>query len=263
MSNAALKGCVAAVTGSTSGIGLAIAEALAQAGADIALNGFGAADAISAEVDRLRGYGGQVVHYPSDMSRGAEAADFVRLATDGLGAVDILVNNAGIQHVAPIEAFPPEQWDRIIAINLTAAFHTMRAAVPGMKTRGWGRIINIASAHGLVASPFKSAYVAAKHGLVGLTRSVALELAETAITVNAICPGFVKTPLVDGQIEDQARATGLSAERVVKEVILESQPTRRFVEAIEIAAYVVFLCSPAAANITGATPTIDGGWTAR
>ncbi len=258
-----LKGRVAAVTGSTSGIGLGIAEALARAGADVALNGFGSPEDIAAAQARVGAHGGRVVYFASDMATAEGAAGFVTQAEAALGQVDILVNNAGIQHVEAIETFPPEKWDRILAINLSSVFHTIRTAVPGMKARGWGRIINIASAHGLVASPFKSAYVAAKHGVIGLTRTVALELAETPVTCNAVCPGFVLTPLVEGQIADQARANNMSEDRVVREIILASQPTRRFVGIEEVAAYVLFLASAAAANITGGAQTIDGGWTAR
>jgi 3-hydroxybutyrate dehydrogenase len=258
-----LRGKVAAVTGSTSGIGLGIAHALAKAGADVALNGFGRPEDIAAAREAVAAHGGRVAYFDSDMATGEGAASLVERATAELGQVDILVNNAGIQHVEAIDSFPPAQWDRIIAINLSSAFHTIRAAVPGMKARGWGRIVNIASAHGLVASPFKSAYVAAKHGVLGLTKTVALELAETPITCNAVCPGFVRTPLVEGQIADQARVNGMSQDRVVREIILASQPTRRFVEVDEVAALTLFLCSPAAANMTGSAYSIDGGWTAR
>jgi len=258
-----LKGRVAAVTGSTSGIGLGIATALARAGADVALNGFGKPEDIESARAQVAAHGGRVAYFPSDMSTPEGAAGFVADTIAELGACDILVNNAGIQHVEAVETFPPDKWDRIIAINLSSAFHTTRAVIPGMKARGWGRIINIASAHGLVASPFKSAYVAAKHGVVGLTKTVALELAETAITCNVVCPGFVLTPLVEGQIADQAKANSMSEEEVVKKVILASQPTHRFVGVDEVAAYVLFLASDFAANITGAAQTIDGGWTAR
>lgn len=255
-----LAGRVAAVTGSTSGIGLAIAEALAEAGADVALNGFGDP---GPALEAVRRHGVRAVHLPSDMSKGSEAAAFVAEAAEALGPVDILVNNAGIQHVAAIEEFPDAKWDAILAINLSSAFHTIKAAIPSMKARGWGRIINLASAHGLAASPFKSAYVAAKHGMLGLTKTVALETAETAITVNAICPGYVKTPLVEGQIRDQAQAHGMSEDRVVRDIILASQPNKRFVELSELGAMAVFLCTPAGASITGAAISMDGGWTAR
>jgi 3-hydroxybutyrate dehydrogenase len=258
-----LKGRVAAVTGSTSGIGLGIAHALARAGADVALNGFGKPEEIDAAQAAVAAHGGRVAYFPNDMASAVGAAGFVAGTEAALGACDILVNNAGIQHVEAVETFPVDKWDKIIAINLSSAFHTTRAAIPGMKARGWGRIVNVASAHGLVASPFKGAYVAAKHGVVGLTKTVALELAETPITCNVVCPGFVKTPLVEGQIADQARANNMSEDRVVKEIILASQPTHRFVAVDEVAAYVLFLCSDMAANITGAAQAIDGGWTAR
>lgn len=263
MANDSFQGKVAAITGSTSGIGLEIARAFAKAGADIALNGFGTPDEIDAEVARLRELGGRVEHFGSDMSNGAEAEAFVHRVIAKLGSCDILVNNAGVQHVAPIESFPAEQWDRIIAINLSAAFHTMKAAIPAMKAKNWGRIINIASAHGLRASPYKSAYVAAKHGLLGLTKTAALELAETPITANAVCPGFVKTPLVEGQIAAQAKTNRMSEADVVQKIILASQPTHRFVETSEIAGTALFLAGPFAANITGTAISIDGGWTAR
>jgi 3-hydroxybutyrate dehydrogenase len=255
-----LVGRVAAVTGSTSGIGLAVAEALAEAGADVALNGFGDPGPALEAVGR---HGGRTIHLASDMSRGAQAAAFIHEAAAALGPVDILVNNAGIQHVAPVESFPDAKWDAILAINLSSAFHTIKAALPAMKARGQGRIINMASAHGLAASPFKSAYVAAKHGMLGLTKTVALEVAETMITVNAICPGYVKTPLVEGQIADQAKAHAMSEEQVVRDVILASQPSKRFVEPAELGAMVVFLASEAGASITGAALSMDGGWTAR
>ncbi len=260
MTEASLAGRKAAVTGSTSGIGLAIAHALAQAGADVVLNGFGdAAPAISA----VSAHGTAVHFVGADLSDGAAAQQFVIDAQAALGGLDILVNNAGIQHVAPVDQFPDAKWDAIIAINLSSNFHTMKAVIPMMKQAGWGRIINIASAHGLVASPFKSAYVAAKHGVLGLTKSAALELAETAITVNAICPGFVNTPLVAGQIADQAKANAMSEERVVKEIILASQPTRRFIQPEHVAAMTVFLCTEAASGMTGSAYSMDGGWTAR
>ncbi len=255
-----LAGRIAAVTGSTSGIGRAIAESLAEAGADVALNGFGdpgpALAAVKARGVRCR-------HFDADLADGAAARGWVQAVQSAFGRLDILVNNAGIQHVAPIEDFPEAKWDAILAVNLSSNFHTIKAAVPEMRARGWGRIVNIASAHALVASPFKAAYVAAKHGVLGLTKTVALELAETGVTVNAICPGFVKTPLVEGQIADQARAHGMSEEEVVRKVILEAQPSRRFIEAAHVGAMTVFLCSEAGAGITGAALPIDGGWTAR
>ncbi len=264
MMNGTLKGRSAVVTGSTSGIGLGIARALAGAGANVILNGRSEA----AEVEALRAgleaeHRVRVGYLRADMSEGAQVRELIARAQADLGAVDILVNNAGIQFVSPIESFPEAKWDAILAINLSSNFHAIRAALPGMKARNWGRIINVASAHGLVASPFKSAYVAAKHGVVGLTKAVALELAETMVTCNAICPGYVKTPLVEGQIADQARAHQMSEEAVVREVILEAQPSKRFVEVEELGALAVFLCSPAAASITGAALAVDGGWTAK
>jgi 3-hydroxybutyrate dehydrogenase len=259
-----LSGKVAAVTGSTSGIGFAIAEGLAAEGADIALNGFGDADAIAALQQRIsQVHGVRCIHIASDMRDGGQAAGFVTQASAALGPVAILVNNAGIQHVAAVDEFPPEKWDAILAINLSSAFHTTRAAVPGMKAAGWGRIVNIASAHGLVASPFKSAYVAAKHGIVGFTKSVALELAESGVTVNAICPGYVRTPLVEGQVADQAKVHGMSEADVIRNVILAAQPNKAFIEPAEVAALTAFLCSDAGRSITGAALAMDGGWTAR
>jgi 3-hydroxybutyrate dehydrogenase len=259
-----LKGRSALVTGSTSGIGLGVATALAHAGANVILNGFGEA----AEIERIRTTlaeraGVQVVHSGADVSKPEEIASMVAGAVDRFGSVDVLVNNAGIQFVAPVDEFPNPKWEQIIAINLSSNFYAIKAVLPGMKSRNWGRIINIASAHGLVASPFKSAYVAAKHGVVGLTKTVALEVAETAITCNAICPGYVKTPLVEGQIRDQAKVHQMTEEQVVSEVILASQPNKRFVEVKEIAELVLFLCSSGAASITGAALPIEGGWTAR
>ena len=254
----------AIVTGSTSGIGLAIAQSLARARFDVMLNGFGDAEAIEATRASLAGETGvQVLHSAADMTRPAEIAQMVRQAEQAFGRVDVLVNNAGIQHVAAVDEFPDAKWDQIIAINLSSNFHAIKAVLPGMKQRNHGRIVNIASAHGLVASPFKSAYVAAKHGVVGLTKAVALEVAESGISVNAVCPGYVRTPLVDGQIKDQAKAHDMSEERVIREVILASQPNKRFVELDELGALVVFLCSDAAGSITGAALPIEGGWTAR
>jgi 3-hydroxybutyrate dehydrogenase len=258
-----LKGKSVVVTGSTSGIGLGIARSFAAEGASIMLNGLGDA----AEIEELRAgieadFRVQAVYSPADMTRPAEIADMIALARRELGSVDVLVNNAGIQYVAPVDEFPPEKWDQIIAVNLTAAFHTTRAAVPMMKANRWGRIINIASAHGRIASPFKSAYIAAKHGIVGLTKTVALETAEQGITCNAICPGWVITPLVDKQIDAQAAAHKMPRDDVIRKVILERQPTKEFVKIEEVAALAVFLASDAAASITGASMPIDGGWVA-
>jgi 3-hydroxybutyrate dehydrogenase len=258
-----LQGKTAIVTGSTSGIGLGIAEAFAAAGAHVVLNGFGKPE----EIEKIRSelsakHGVEAIYSPADMTKPAEIRSMVQTAAKKFGAVDVLVNNAGIQHVEAIETFPPEKWDQIIAINMSAAFHSIAAAIPGMKARGWGRIINIASAHGLVASPFKSAYVTAKHGIIGLTKTAALETAEHGITVNAICPGYVLTPLVQKQIPDTAKARGISEEEVIKTVILHAQPTHQFVGVDEIAALALFLCSKGANSITGASLSIDGGWTA-
>ena len=259
-----LKGQSAVVTGSTSGIGLAIANALADAGANVMLNGFGESAAIEVLRADLAGRSGvRVAYSPADMTQLDQISKMIADAEQAFGAVDILVNNAGIQFVAPVEDFPDAKWEQIISLNLTSNFRTIRAVLPGMKQRNKGRIVNIASAHGLVASPFKSAYVAAKHGVLGLTKTVALEVAKTRITCNAICPGYVKTPLVEGQIRDQALAHGMSEEQVIRDVILESQPNKRFVELEEVGALVVFLCSDAAASITGAALPIEGGWTAR
>lgn len=263
MKETSFKGKVVLVTGSTSGIGLGIAEMFAELGADVAVNGFGKPEDIEREVNRLRGFGGKVEYFGNDLSIGAECEALVKSVEEKMGRLDILINNAGIQHVEATETFPNDKWDKIISIDLSAAFHTIKAAIPGMKARGWGRLINVASAHGLVASPGKVAYVAAKHGMVGMTKVVALELAETPITCNVVCPGFVKTPLVEGQIADQAKLKGISEDRVIKEVILASQPTHRFVEVDEVAAYCVFLAGPYGGNITGAAQPIEGGWTAR
>ncbi|MFN3743794.1 MAG: 3-hydroxybutyrate dehydrogenase [Hyphomicrobiaceae bacterium] len=257
-----LKGRNAIVTGSTSGIGLGMAKALARAGANVMINGLGSEAEIAEATKEVAAAGTRVLYDAANMLRHNQIAEMVERCTREFGSVDILINNAGIQHVAPVEEFPIEKWDAITAINLTSAFHTTRAAVPGMKQRRWGRIINLCSAHSLVASPFKSAYVSAKHGLAGFTKAVALELATTGITVNAISPGFVKTPLVAKQIPDLARSKGISEEAAQKEV-LEAQPTGRFVEVDEIGALAVFLASDAAASITGANYSIDGGWTAR
>ncbi len=259
-----LRGKSAIVTGSTSGIGLAIAHALAEAGCNVMLNGFGNADAIEGLRTAIEtAHQVRALYSGADMTEPDEIAGLAEEATAAFGTLDILVNNAGIQHVAPIDEFPPEKWDSILAINLSSSFHTTRAVLPGMKANGWGRIINIASAHGLVASPYKAAYVAAKHGLVGLTKVVALEVAEQGITCNAICPGYVHTPLVDGQIEETAKARGIGREAVIRDVILAAQPTKQFVESAQLGALAVFLSSDAAAAITGTALSVDGGWTAQ
>ena len=259
-----LKGRSALVTGSTSGIGRAIAESFAGAGADVMLNGFGDAGEIEAlRAGLQKNHGVRVFYDGADMTKPGEIAAMAANAERQLGAVDILVNNAGVQHVAPVDEFPPEKWDWIVAINLTSVFHCTRAVLPGMRKRDFGRIINMASAHGLVASPNKSAYVATKHGVMGFTKAVALEVAETAIRVNAICPGFVLTPLVQKQIDDLARKHGISQERAAKELILAPQPTRQFVKAEEIAAVALFLAGDGAAQINGTSISVDGGWTAR
>ena len=258
-----LKGKTVLVTGSTSGIGLGIARAFAKEGANIVINGFGDRDAIEKERAGIEHAFGVTAHYcGADMSDGAATAAMVKEAEDTFGAVDVLVNNAGIQFVAPVEDFPVDKWNQIIAINLSSAFHTIRAATPGMKARRWGRIINTASAHALVASPFKSAYVAAKHGIAGLTKTVALEVAAHGITCNAICPGYVWTPLVEKQIPDTMAARNLTREQVINDVVLAAQPTKQFVTVEQVAALAVFLCSEAADQITGANMAMDGGWTA-
>jgi 3-hydroxybutyrate dehydrogenase len=259
-----MKGKTALVTGSTSGIGLGIAEAFAKQGMNIVLNGFGE----RSEIERLRARLAEKHHIDvqydgADMSKPDAIEMMMKTALAKFGALDVLVNNAGIQHVAPVEEFPVDKWNAIIAINLSAAFHTTRLALPAMKKKGWGRIVNIASAHALVASPFKAAYVCAKHGLAGLTKTVALEAAEHGITVNAICPGYVWTPLVEKQIPDTAKARGMTEEQVKRDVLLAAQPTKRFVAVEEVAGLAVFLASDAAASITGALLSIDGGWTAQ
>lgn len=258
------SGKTAIVTGSTSGIGLAIAEALAAQGANLVLNSFTSSEADHAIAARLqKAHGISAVYVTADMADGEACRSLVEQTVARFGNVDILVNNAGIQHVAPVEAFPVDKWDAIIAINLTSAFHTIAAAIPHMKGSGWGRIVNIASAHGLRASPNKSAYVAAKHGIVGLTKTVALEMAGLGVTCNAVCPGFVLTPLVEVQIEDRMREAGLDRETTIREVILAKQPSRQFATVEQIAAAAVFLASDAAAQITGTTLSVDGGWTAQ
>ena len=257
------NGKTALVTGSTSGIGLGIAEAFAAAGANLILNGFGDAD----EIEALRAgladrHGVTVIYDGADMSRQDDIEAMMQRALHAFGSVDLLINNASIQHVAPVDEFPVEKWHAVLAINLTATFHTTRLALPAMKKKGFGRIVNIASAHALVASPYKSAYVAAKHGIAGFTKTVALEVATEGITVNAVCPGYVLTPLVEKQIPDTAKASGITEEAVVRDVLLAAQPTKRFVQVSEVAALTLHLCSDAAASITGTVLPIDGGWTA-
>jgi 3-hydroxybutyrate dehydrogenase len=258
-----LRGHAAIVTGSTSGIGQALARSLAAEGVDIVLNGFGEPAAIEAARAELAAAAGvRVLYHGADMTKPAEIADMVAFARRELGRLDILVNNAGVQHVAPVDEFPPEKWDQIIAINLTSAFHAIRTALPIMKAQGHGRIVNIASAHALVASPFKAAYVAAKHGVLGLTKTVALEVAQQGITCNAICPGYVKTTLVESQIADQAKARGMSEDEVMRNVILAAQPTRQFVTFDQLAGLLLYLVSDLGASANGAALSIDGGWTA-
>jgi 3-hydroxybutyrate dehydrogenase len=258
-----LQSKTALVTGSTSGIGLAMARALAKEGANIVLNGFGDADAIEKERAGIETeFGVKAAYSGADMTKPDQIAAMVADAEKQFGAVDVLINNAGIQHVAPIDEFPLDKWDLILAINLSAAFHAMRAAIPGMKARKWGRIISTASAHSLVASPFKSAYVTAKHGIAGLTKTAALEVATFGITANCISPGYVWTPLVEKQIPDTMAARGLTKEQVINDVLLEAQPTKQFVTADQVASLAVYLCSDAASQITGANLSIDGGWTA-
>ena len=259
-----LQGQVAIVTGSTSGIGHALADALAAQGVNIVMNGLGEMTAIErTRAEMAEKHCVEVLYHGADMTKPAQIADMVAQAKAEFGELDILINNAGVQHVAPIEDFPDDKWDLIIAINLSSAFHTTKAAVPIMKEQGRGRIVNIASAHGLVASPFKSAYVAAKHGIMGLTKTVALEVAEHGVTCNAICPGFVKTPLVEAQIADQAKARGISEEAVMKDVILAAQPTKQFVTFDQLAGMLLYLVSNAGASANGAAFQIDGGWVAQ
>jgi 3-hydroxybutyrate dehydrogenase len=258
-----LKGKTALITGSTSGIGLAIAHALASEGANIVLNGFGTDDVIKQAEQKLQACGVRTLYHGADMSKPAEIEQMVRAAHATFGTVDILVNNAGIQHVSPIESFPPDRWDAIIAINLTSAFHTTRLALPKMKQKNWGRIINIASVHGLVASAEKSAYVAAKHGIVGLTKSVALETAQTGVTCNAICPGWVLTPLVQKQIDARVERDHLDPEAAKDALVGEKQPSMEFATTEQLGALAVFLCSPAADQVRGAAWNVDGGWYAQ
>ena len=259
-----LSGQAAVVTGSTSGIGAALAEGLAKSGASLVLNGFGEADAIEALRARLEAdYGVTVFHHGADMTKPAEIADLITFSRDAFGRLDILVNNAGIQHVAPVDEFPEDKWDAIIAINLSSVFHAMKAALPIMKAQGRGRIVNLASVHGLVASPFKAAYVAAKHGVHGLTKTAALEAAETGVTINCLNPGYVQTPLVEGQIADTAKARGISEEDVVRDVMLAAQPTKQFVTYDQLIGALRYMVSDDGANLNGSAITIDGGWTAK
>lgn len=257
-----LKGKTALVTGSTSGIGLAIANGLASAGANIIMNGFGDKTTIEKEKKLIEDKGVQVIYNPADMTKPDEITSMISEAEKEFGAIDILINNAGIQFVSPVEDFPPEKWQAIIDINLSSAFHTTRNVLPNMRERGWGRIINMCSAHGLVASPYKSAYVAAKHGILGFTKTIALETAQNNITCNAICPGYVFTPLVQNQIADTAKARGISEEEVVNDVLLKAQWTKKFVTVEQVAGIALFLCSDTAENITGTDLKVDGGWSA-
>ena len=258
-----LRGQVAIVTGSTSGIGHGLADALGAAGVNLVINGLGEAAAIEAtRADLAKRHGVEVRYHAADMTKPDEIADMVTSTVAAVGRLDILINNAGVQHVSPIEDFPIDWWDRIIAINLSSVFHGTRAAIPPMKAAKRGRIVNIASAHALVASPFKSAYVASKHGVAGFTKTAALELATAGVTVNAICPGYVKTPLVEAQIADQARTRGISEEAVMRDVILAAQPTKSFVTVEQLAGMLLYLCSDAGASVNGAILSVDGGWTA-
>lgn len=258
-----LAGKTAVITGSTSGIGQGIARSLAEQGANVVLNGFGDADQIEKDRSEMaKECGTDVVYHGADMTKPDEIADLISFSVKTFGSIDILVNNAGIQYVAPVDEFPVEKWDAIIAINMSSAFHTVQHALPHMKKQGWGRIVNIASAHALVASPYKSAYVTAKHGVAGLTKAVALETAEEGITCNSVCPGYVWTPLVENQIADTAEARGITVEEVKKDVLLAAQSTKQFVTVEQIGGVVNFLCSDAAANVTGAVMPVDGGWTA-
>ncbi len=259
-----LAGKIALVTGSTSGIGWAVAQALADEGAQVMLHGSrGAGEAEPLRASLAARCGGEVGYAAANLADPASARDLVAHTLARFGQLDILVNNAGMQHVAAIDEFPDETWDQLIALNLSSVFHTTKAALPGMKARGWGRIINIASAHGVVASPFKAPYTASKHAVVGFSKAVALEVAELGITCNAVCPGYVRTPLIEKQVADQAKVHNLPEDRVIREVILAAQPTKQFVEAEEVGALVAFLCSGAGRSITGAALLMDGGWTAR
>lgn len=254
----------AVVTGSTSGIGLGCARAFAEQGANVVINGLGDPDEIEETRAAIESdFGVQCVYSAANMLKQDEIANMIGNAENEFGSVDVLVNNAGIQHVSPVDEFPIDKWDAIIAINLTSAFHSIRAVLPGMKNRGWGRIINTASAHALVASPYKSAYVAAKHGIAGLTKTVALEVAEQGITVNAICPAYVWTPLVEAQIPDTMKARNMTEEEVKRDVLLRAQPTKKFVTIEQVAGFAVFLCTPTAEAITGSILPIDAGWTAQ
>jgi 3-hydroxybutyrate dehydrogenase len=255
-----LEGKTALVTGSTSGIGLGIAKALARQGTNIVMNGFGDVETAKAEIEAL---GAKVAYHAADMANAADIADMMKFAADRFGRVDVLVNNAGIQHVAPVEDFPPAKWDAIIAINLTSAFHTTRLALPAMKAANWGRIVNIASTHGLVASAQKTAYVAAKHGIVGFTKAVALETATTGVTVNAICPGWVLTPLVQKQVDARVAGAGVSQDEAKRQLLAEKQPSLQFTTPEELGELAVFLCSAAANNVRGAAWAVDGGWVAQ
>jgi 3-hydroxybutyrate dehydrogenase len=258
-----LTGKVALVTGSTSGIGLGVVRAFAAAGADVVINGLGNREEIVAtQASIVSEFNVKAIYSPADMSKAAPIADMIAMTLDTFGRLDVLVNNAGIQHVAPVDQFPVEKWDAILAINLSSAFHATRATLPAMRRNKWGRVINIASAHGLVASPFKAAYVAAKHGVLGLTKTVALETAEQGITCNAICPGYVYTPLVEAQIDGQAKSHGIPRDQVIRDVLLAQQPNKKFATVEELGALSVFLASDAAASITGTALPIDGGWTA-
>ena len=258
-----LNGKTALITGSTSGIGQHFASALAKAGTNIVLNGFGDADEIERFRSSLGETGIKAIYNGADMTKPAEIRDLVKEATSTFGMIDILINNAGIQKVSPIEDFPDDKWDAILAINLSSAFHTIKHALPAMKKKGRGRIINLASVHGLVASPFKSAYVTAKHGIIGLTKTVALEVAEYGITCNAICPGYVKTPLVEGQIADTAKARGMTEEQVKNDVLLAAQPSKEFITYEQLNATMLYLASDEGGGVNGASITVDGGWTAK